>query len=77
MTDLNECGNRLNNFYLFGIEAQDTLFNISLNHSSDSIHYLNTGNVFEGFSEVYVSLICSEFIAWGLHTHPPPPLMQY
>ena len=55
MTDLNECGNRLNNFYPFGIEAQDTLFNISLNHSSDSIQNLN---VFEN-REVFVSLICN------------------
>ena len=55
MTDLNECGNRVNNFYPFGIEAQDTLFNISLNHSSDLMQNLNVSP----FYEVFVSLICN------------------
>ena len=52
VTDLNECGNRLNNFYPFGLEAQDTL---SLNHSSDSIRNLNVliNN------ELFVSSICN------------------
>ena len=53
--DLNECGNRMNNFYPFGIEAKDTLFIISPNHSSDSIQNLSV----LVNREVFVSLICN------------------